>query len=156
MKRPAAILALLLALGAPATAAAANCPRTSLADVEPEVMCIECGVPLDVASDAPTAKRERAFISQLVGQCKTKAEIKAALAAQFGDRVLSTPKSSGFGVTAWAVPLVSFLAAFGIIAAAALRWRRKRSTQTPVAAPLAVPPSPDSARLDADLRRYDL
>jgi cytochrome c-type biogenesis protein CcmH len=163
VRKLAAAAAVFLTLAAPATAAAAACPRTSVADVEPEVMCIECGVPLDVAGDAPTAKRERAFINQLISQCRTKDQIKAALAGQFGDRVLASPKSKGFGLTAWAVPAVAFLAACALIAASALRWRRNRSRSarragTPDAPdpPLTVPPSPDSARLDADLRRYDL
>lgn len=143
-----ALAAALLTIAAPAAA----CPRTTLGDVEPEVMCIECGVPLDVASDASTAKIERAFITRMIAQCKSKDQIKAALAAQFGDRVLATPKSEGFGLAAWVVPLAAFLAAAALITAAALRWRRRRSR-------IAEPPpnvATDSARLDADLHRYDL
>ncbi|MEA2374691.1 MAG: cytochrome c-type biosis protein CcmH [Thermoleophilaceae bacterium] len=144
-----ALAAVLLTIAAPAAA----CPRTSLGDVEPEVMCIECGVPLDVASDASTAKIERAFITRMVAQCKSKDQIKAALVAQYGDGVLATPKSKGFGLAAWVVPLVAFLAAASLITAAALRWRRRRARLADPAPPSVAA---DSARLDADLHRYDL
>jgi len=38
----------LLAAPAPALAAA-GCPKTNMADVENEVMCLQCGVPLNLA-----------------------------------------------------------------------------------------------------------
>lgn len=149
----ALLLAAALALSVPATALAATCPRTSLADLEDEVMCIECGVPLNVSENASTAKIERAYISKMVAACKSKDEIKAALVAQYGDRVLATPKSKGFGLAAWIVPLTAFLAGAAAIAAAAVRWRRRRSLRP---APTPAAAAPDSARLDADLHRYDL
>ena len=40
----------------------------------------------DVASEAPQAQRERAFIQRLIDQCKSKEQIKTALVAEFGDR----------------------------------------------------------------------
>ena len=94
---------LLLAVAATlalATPAAAACPRTSTSDVADEVMCLQCGVPLNVAEDAPSANRERAYIQSLVNQCKSKSEIKTALVAQFGDRVLADPKAKA----TWLVP----------------------------------------------------
>ena len=57
-------VAMLLVLLVPAIATA--CPRTSLGAVEHEVMCLECGVPLDEATNSIQAERERAFIVGLV------------------------------------------------------------------------------------------
>ena len=123
---------------------AAACPKTSTSDVADEVMCLQCGVPLNVAEDAPSAKRERAFIQGLVEQCKSKSEIKTALVAQFGDRVLADPKSK----TTWLVPLLAFVAAAVAIGYGALRWRGRAKP---------VPPPPvDDSRLKADMERYDL
>jgi cytochrome c-type biogenesis protein CcmH len=140
----AAIVA-LLAFAAPA--AAATCPKTSTSDVADEVMCLQCGVPLNVAEDAPSAKRERAFIQQLVEQCRSKEQIKAALVAQFGDKVLADPKAKA----TWLVPAIGFAAAIAALGAAALRWRRRRPPP-----PAAAAPAGDTSRLDADLERYDL
>jgi cytochrome c-type biogenesis protein CcmH/NrfF len=137
----------LLAVAAPA--AAATCPKTSTSDIADEVMCLQCGVPLNVAEDAPSAKRERAFIQRLVNQCRSKDEIKTALVAQFGDKVLADPKAKA----TWLVPAIGFGAAIVLLVAAALRWRRRRSIRPALAAPA---PATDTARLDADLERYDL
>jgi cytochrome c-type biogenesis protein CcmH len=138
----AALTTLLLA----GPAAAATCPKTSTSDVADEVMCLQCGVPLNVAEDAPSAKRERAFIQRLVDQCRSKEEIKTALVAQFGDKVLADPKSKA----TWLVPAIAFAAAIAALALAAARWRRRRPP------PRTAAPVGDTSRLDADLERYDL
>jgi hypothetical protein len=58
--------ALALALGVAAPAFAAT-PRTTLPDVEDEVMCTQCGTALNI-SEAPSADRQRAFIRTLIAQ----------------------------------------------------------------------------------------
>jgi cytochrome c-type biogenesis protein CcmH/NrfF len=155
----AAALAVLLVVAGPATAAAAaaaTCPKTSLPDIEDEVMCLQCGVPLAVAEEAPSAKRERAFIQQQVDACRSKQEIKDQLVAQFGDRILTEPQQR----SAWLVPAVAFALGALAVAAAAWRWRNKRRGDRgpdPGAPAAAAPLAPsDAARLDADLDRYDL
>jgi len=144
-----AVLFAALLFAAPATAA--TCPKTSTSDVADEVMCLQCGVPLNVAEDAPSAKRERAFIQGLVEQCRSKEEIKTALVAQFGDKVLADPKEKA----TWLVPAIGFAAAIAALGVAAWRWRRRRSSPPSASAP-APAPAGDTARLDADLERYDL
>ena len=139
-----ALVVMLVLLAAPATAAA--CPKTSTSDVADEVMCLQCGVPLNVAEDAPSAKRERAYIQGLVDQCRSKDQIKTALVAQFGDKVLADPKSKA----TWLVPALGFAAAAVALTFAAFRWRRRRRPDS-VSAPAA-----DSSRLDADMDKYDL
>ncbi|TMK64916.1 MAG: hypothetical protein E6G53_06840 [Actinobacteria bacterium] len=145
MRRATAIaLALTLALVVPATALAkASCPRTSLGDVENEVMCLECGVPLDVATDSLQAHQERAFITREIAACRTKDQIKTALAAQYGDRVLATPKAKGIGLAAYLVPSAALI----------LGALRRLRAGPPASA--TTDPS-ESARLEADLGRYDL
>ena len=137
-------VAAILLLASPAAAAAA-CPQTSTSDVADEVMCLQCGVPLNVAEDAPSAKRERAFIQGLVDRCQSKGQIKTALVAQFGDRVLADPKSK----TTWLVPAIAFALAALAIGFGAYRWRRRERPAPPAAAV-------DDSRLQADMERYDL
>jgi cytochrome c-type biogenesis protein CcmH len=160
MRRLAAAVGIAMSLASPAVAVAANCPRTSLGDVEDEVMCTVCGVPLNLATDAPQAQRERAFIVSQIRQCRTKQQIKDQLVAQYGDRVLALPKAKGFGLTTYVIPIVGFILAAALITLAAIRWRRRRPVAaTDGARSQPAPPSPDpaaSARLEADLERYDL
>jgi cytochrome c-type biogenesis protein CcmH len=149
-----ALVAALLALAALPAAALARCPKTTLGDVEDEVMCPVCGTPLELATEAPEAQRERALIQRLIDRCQSKAQIKRALAAEFGDAVLATPKGKGFDLTAYLVPAAAVALAAAAIAAAALRWRRRRAAP---AAPAAPPPSrAGSSRLESDLERYEL
>jgi cytochrome c-type biogenesis protein CcmH/NrfF len=156
-------VALSVSLAAPAAAVAASCPRTTLGDVESEVMCLECGVPLDVAEGSLQANQERAFITRQIAACRTTDQIKSALAAQYGDRVLAAPKAKGIGLAAYVVPIVAFLAAAVALAFAAVRWRGRRARLASAAAaaggngdgPSPTPDPRESARLDADLGRYD-
>jgi cytochrome c-type biogenesis protein CcmH len=146
--RRAMLATLVLALALPA-AAAAQCPKTTLGDIEDEVMCPVCGTPLSLATEAPQAQRQRELIQRLVDDCRSKNEIKSALVAEFGEGVLALP-DEGFDLAAYVVPAIAALIAAGALAFAVLRWRgRPRAERGP-------PPAPGGARLDEDMDRYDL
>ena len=139
----------------PVAAAARDCPQTSLGDIEDEVMCPVCGTPLGLASEAPQANQERAYIQRLVDSCKSKDEIKRALVAEFGENVLALPGDEGDDdlgdVLVYLIPALGILLAAAGIAFALVRWRRpggRRGGPPPVGA--------DGARLDDDMERYDL
>ena len=148
------VTALLLLLVAPAASLAA-CPKTSLADVEDEVMCPVCGVPLGLATEAPQANRERAFIQREVEACKSKQQIKNELVAQFGNRVLALPPQKGFNFVAYLVPALALLGGVAAVTMVALRRRRRSDGQPPRASTPALA-GEDATRLEADLERYDL
>jgi cytochrome c-type biogenesis protein CcmH/NrfF len=141
-------VALWLALAPAATA----CPETSLGDLEDEVMCPVCGTSLGLATEAPQAQRERAFIERLIAECKTKDEIKTALVAEFGDEVLASPDADdGFEIAAYLIPAAILLGAGAAIAVGVGRWRKRPTTPSG-----AATSETESKRLDEDLARYDL
>ncbi len=146
-------LALLLALALPALALA-QCPKTSVADIEDEVMCPVCGTTLQLATEAPQANREREFIQRQVDACRSKEEVKDALTAEFGPDVLATPEDEGFGLSAYLVPIVLLLIALVAVLAFAGRWRRR--PPAPAAGPGLGPAlsEHDTERLDRDMERY--
>ena len=145
------LLALVLALLLAPAALAAE-PKTTLPDVEDEVMCVECGTALNV-STSPVADREREFIRRRIAEGKGKAEIKAALVEEYGPRVLAVPEGGGFDVAAWLVPgLLSLIALLGV-GVAALRWRGRRDGEPAAEGPDLDPE--DRRRLDADMAAYD-
>jgi cytochrome c-type biogenesis protein CcmH len=152
MIRLAAIaLGLVLLATATALPATAQEPRASLPDVEDEVMCTICGTLL-AESDSPQAERERALIRNLIVEGKDKDEIKDALVAQYGPRVLATPSGHGFDLVAWIVPGLGILLAAGAIAFTLARLRRRRPDER------QPPPDLDpayAARLDEDISSYD-
>jgi cytochrome c-type biogenesis protein CcmH/NrfF len=151
--RRLALLASVALLLVPAVAAAQDCPQTSLGDIEDEVMCPVCGTPLGLASEAPQADAERAYIQELVDSCKSKDEVKQALVAEFGDNVLALPGDQGGDglgdVLVYVVPALGILLAAAGIAFAVVRWRRPDAPRRAVA-------GAEGARLDDDMDRYDL
>jgi cytochrome c-type biogenesis protein CcmH len=151
------LAALLLPAAAPA-ALAAECPRTTLADVEDEVMCPICGTPLALATEAPQAIQQRDYIQTLIDDCRSKDEVKAALAAQFGDSVLALPGDQGDDdlgdLLVYIVPALGILLAGGGILFALVRWRGNRTGRGGEPHPAAA--GTDQRRLDADMERYDL
>lgn len=157
----AVLTALVLALGsaAPAMAQAVE-PRASLPDIEDEVMCVVCGVTLELATEAPQALQERDFIRELIAQGLTKDQIKDRLVAEFGSEVLAIPGDSGFDLAAWLVPGVAIVVAGGAILVGLRRWRRAGNASNGGGS--AGPGSgdeidaADAERLDADLARYEL
>jgi cytochrome c-type biogenesis protein CcmH/NrfF len=155
MRRTLLILAALLALAGTAApvALAAPTPRASVNDIEDEVMCVACGVPLAIA-ESPQADRERVYIRKLVARGLTKDQIKTELVATYTDRVLAMPESKGFGIAAWLVPVALVLAALGAFAVFLPRWRRRGPGGGAPAGPSLS--DADNRRLDEDLARYDL
>jgi cytochrome c-type biogenesis protein CcmH len=138
------------ALAVPAAAFAAPA-RTTLPDVEDEVMCPVCGTPLNLAQ-APQADRERAFIRSLIARGATKEQIKRRLVEQYGPQVIATPPPRGFDLAAYLVPLLLGVAALALAAAALVRWRRRRPVEPDEPEPLS---SADARRLDTDLARHE-
>jgi cytochrome c-type biogenesis protein CcmH len=155
--RIGALLVILALVAAPA-AMAQDCPKTTLGDIEDEVMCPVCGTPLGLASEAPQAQRERAYIERLIASCKSKDQVKQALVAEFGDSVLALPGDQGdddFGdVLVYVVPALGILLAAGGIAFAVVRWRRRGDG--PGGGRGGSLAGADGSRLEDDMERYDL
>ena len=143
---PAVVLAACsLAVGATAAAAPPNA-----ADLEAELVCPVCETTLD-QSNAPIAERMKTFIRVRIAAGDSEEEIKDSLVAEFGPAVLATPRSSGFGLLAWLLPLAALLA--GAIAVGLLirSWSRRRTPPDDTA-----PLDPRLERLvDDELARFD-
>lgn len=156
-QRSVAVLVLIaLTLLGAASAVAAPAPQTTVNDVEDEVMCPVCGTLLELA-DSPQARREKVLVARLVAEGKSKAEVKDALVAQYGEEVLAQPEPSGFDLSAYLVPILAILAAAIAVAYSVLRWRRGGERRKQAEGADAGPPrGEDAERLEADLSRYDL
>jgi cytochrome c-type biogenesis protein CcmH len=147
-----AVLALIALAAAPLAAAAVQ--RTTLNDVENEVMCVVCGVPLNVA-ESPQADRERALIRRLIARGDTKEQVKQALVEQYGKNVLATPGDAGFRVTNWVVPAIVVVVLVGGALVLLPRWRRRTRGDGPAeGADLPELDADDARRLEEDLARY--
>jgi cytochrome c-type biogenesis protein CcmH len=147
----AALLALVAVLALALPANAQQQPRASLPDIEDEVMCVTCNVPLFIA-ESPQAYRQREYIRALIAEGLTKEQVKARLVDEYGEDVLALPEEEGVGIAAYAVPLATFVVLAGVLALLLPRWRRRQPSRL---APAGAPVVSDAElrRLDDELRR---
>jgi cytochrome c-type biogenesis protein CcmH len=146
-----AVLALCLLVAAPPAMAAA--PRASFNDIEDEVMCDVCGIPLNIA-ESPRAEQQRREIKRLIARGETKTQIKATLVARYGPGILATPENHGFSLAAYIVPIAAVLAALAGVAVLLPRWRRRRPPPGGDDPDTPELSAADSRRLDEDLARF--
>jgi cytochrome c-type biogenesis protein CcmH len=153
----AAVIALLALLALAPSAALGAQPRASFNDVEDEVMCDTCNVPLNIA-ESDRADQERAAIRRLIAQGLTKEQILAELERTYGPSILAKPQDSGFSLAVWWVPVVVVVGLVALLAALLPRWRRRGrddgDDQDRERAPTLS--TADARRLDEDLARYDV
>lgn len=154
MRRAAALAALAVALLLSAPAGAPAAAKADLVDIEDEVMCVTCKIPLNVA-EGPQPDRQREFIRGLVAEGKTKEQIKAALVTEYGTNVLALPGEDGFGITAYAIPLALLALLVGGLVLLIPRWRR-RAPSAIAAEDAPLLGADEARRLDEDLARYEV
>jgi cytochrome c-type biogenesis protein CcmH len=146
VKLVAATLA-ALALAAPALAGG---ERPRAADLEAELVCPTCKSTLD-QSDAPVARRMKAYIRSRIAAGAGADEIKQELVDQFGPGVLAEPPKRGFDLLVWWLPLGGI--AFAALAVGALAWHWSRLRGPDVA---EAPLDPElERRLDDELARFE-
>jgi cytochrome c-type biogenesis protein CcmH len=149
MRRALVVIAAFVAFATPVMGQA----KVDLYDVEDEVMCVSCRIPLYIA-ESPQADRQRALIRSYIDEGLTKDQIKTRLVAEYGEGVLAMPEDDGTGLAAKLVPVIVVLAAIASLALLIPRWRRRRPA---TAGPAATGPRASDAeleRLDEDLKRF--
>jgi cytochrome c-type biogenesis protein CcmH len=124
----------------------------SAADLEAELVCPTCKTTLD-QSDAPVARRMKAYIRERIAAGESETEIKAALVDQFGEGVLAEPPKRGFDLLAWLLPIAGILVGAVVVGALAWSWSRRRA---PPAGTEVEELDPElERRVDDELARFD-
>ncbi len=146
----AAALALLLA--APALASEQH---PTQAELEAELVCEACHLPLDM-SNSPIAQQMKKFVRDHIAMGWTKSQIEDALVEQLGPGVLGVPRRQGFDLLAWILPLGGIGLGAIALAAAAWAWSRNRPRNGVVAAEPVPQLDPElDRRVDEELARFD-
>ena len=145
------VLAVLaLALAGPA---AGSELKPTAAELESELVCPVCETTLDT-SDAPAARRIKAYIRVRIAAGDTKSEIKAKLVDQFGPTVLAVPPRKGFDWLAWLLPLAGLAVGALVVGGLAWRWSRGRDDERPRDGLEPLDPELER-RLNAELDRFE-
>lgn len=144
-------LAVAVALGAAVLAIAVPASADpSAADLEAEIVCPTCKTTLD-QSDAPIARRMKAYIRARLAAGASGGEIKQELVDQFGPGVLAEPPKRGFDLLAWLLPLGGLAVGAVAVGVAAWAWSRRRPDTVP-----DDPLDPElDRRVDEELARFE-
>ncbi len=144
-------LALAVALACTALLLAAPAAADpSAADLEAEIVCPTCKTTLD-QSDAPIARRMKAYIRARLAAGASGEEIKQELVDQFGSGVLAEPPKRGFDLLAWLLPLAGLVLGGVGVGIAAWAWSRRGAGAVP-----DDPLDPDlDRRVDEELARFE-
>jgi len=152
VRRLLACFGATLLLGLLAPTAALACNGWSEADMQTQLMCITCRVPID-QSESRFAQHVRVFLHQKCAAGWTGTQVKDTLVRQFGEEILAAPPKQGFDLLAWLVPGAVLLGGLGLATALALRWARSRQGPGPPSTGDVDPAR--AARIDADMARLE-
>lgn len=82
-------------------------------------------------SDSPMARDIRDDIRRRIDAGESTEAIQAAYVERYGEWILLRPRSSGFAMLVWALPIAGLAGAAVALAAVFWRWRRTVVTRTP-------------------------
>jgi cytochrome c-type biogenesis protein CcmH/NrfF len=97
----------------------------------------------------------KTFIQAHIALHWTKSRIEGALAAQLGDGIYGVPRTSGFDLLAWLLPLGGVALGTVAIAGGAWRWSRVRDRASVDSAPGPALDPEGERRVDEELARFD-
>ncbi len=151
-----AILAcgVLLAAFAFVGGAVASEQHPTQGELEAELVCPSCHVPLDESQSA-VSQQMKAFIRNHIALGWTKSRIESALAAQLGDGIYGVPRTHGFDLIAWVLPIGGILLGAVGVGGGAWYWSRDRDGTGGSPPAESGLDAESERRLDEELERFD-
>lgn len=120
------IFLVLLLLAAPS---AGSSESPTFQELEESLTC-QCGCGLTVHScnhlQCPSALPLRQEIREQMQQGLDKSAILAHFADKYGEKLLSSPTTTGFNLTAWITPFAVLAIGSAVVMLTLVRWRRGR------------------------------
>ena len=123
-----------------------------------EALTCQCGCGLTVHScnhvQCPSGIPLKEEIGAQLAAGKTRDDILTYFSTKYGEKILSSPTTTGFNIVAWVTPFAVVLGAAAVIVVVSRRWRRPPAAPPSAPAATAVDDA-RRARLNAELDRFD-
>ncbi|MGH7494444.1 MAG: cytochrome c-type biogenesis protein [bacterium] len=108
---------------------------TALSALRRQLACYcGCGMTVQDCLGGMVCSESRALskeVAQFMQQGKNRDQILQAMAAKYGERILSAPTKRGFNLMAWVVPFAMLTLGGVIVALVVKRWRRHSASPAP-------------------------
>ena len=148
------LAAALLALGALSVAAAVVTTK----EIEEALTC-QCGCGLTVhscnhlqcGSGIPLKNEVLTLVNQGLGRD----EILVQFRTRYGEKILSSPTTEGFNLTAWILPFVVIGLGAAAVVVVVRRWTVSPAASAEASAPIATISAADQERLRVELSKGD-
>jgi cytochrome c-type biogenesis protein CcmH len=148
LRRTAPALLLFLVLAAAAGAVTTN-------EIEESLTC-QCGCGLTVHScnhlQCGSAIPLKQQVRTLISQGLSRDEILLRFRDEYGEKILSSPTTEGFNLTAWILPFVALAAGAALVVRTVRRWQASGAAVEQAAAVPALSEH-DRQRLEAELAK---
>ncbi len=129
LRRTAWLAVAAVAVIAAVVAATASRPPATESErayeLKQNTLCPVCDGQSVLESNAPAAAAMRRQIDLWVDEGRSDTQIRADLAAVYGDDVNALPPGDGVGILVWALPVAAFAVASAGLWAATRRWRAR-------------------------------
>jgi len=131
----------------------------SFQDLEESLTC-QCGCGLTVHScnhlQCGSALPLREELRAQMNEGKGKEEILGYFSNKYGEKILSSPTTTGFNLVAWITPFVVLALGGAFVGLTLLRWSGRKRTR-PAVPPETPPraPSPYDKILEKELKNFD-
>lgn len=125
-------------------------------EIQESLICPSC---LDdrmtvAACNDSTAEQTRQDIQQRLASGQTKDQIIEAYVAQYGETILTVPRTTGFNLVAWIVPPLGLIGGIAIVYYAVTRWVRNRNEGPHGKSRQRLVDEVDEERLNEEMIKY--
>ena len=133
---------------------------TALSALRRQLACYcGCGMTVQDCLGGMVCSESRALskeVAEFMKQGRNRNEILQAMAAKYGERILSAPTKQGFNLMAWVVPFATLTLGGVIVAVVVKRWRRHSASPAPpsVRKAEAGPVDQYGARFEEEFRKF--
>ena len=115
--------------------------------------CLDDRMTVAACNDS-TAEQTRQDIQQRLASGQTKEQIIEAYVSQYGETILTVPRTTGFNLIAWLIPPIALIGGITLIYFAVTRWVRNRDDKMIKRGGRRIVDEVDEERLNEEMLKH--